>query len=203
MITLEDIMKSVASSWKCQLIQMYCIGQIPWNVLPWWFSKWWATLGKILNKTKHSLPLIYICWHCCSVAKFVWLFCNPMKYSMPNSPVLHYLLEFAQIHVHWVSDAIYPWGGQSIGASATVLPVNIQGWFLLGLTVLIFLQSKGLSRVFSNTTVWKHQFFGAQPSLWSNSHICTWLLEKPQLWLYGPLLAKWCLWFLIPCLGSS
>ena len=52
------------------------------------------------------------------------------------------------------------------------------------------LQSKGLSRVFSNTTVQKHQFFSAQPSLWSNSHIHTWLLEKPQLWLDGPLLAK-------------
>ena len=72
-------------------------------------------------------------------------------------------------------------GGQSIGTSglASVLPMNIQGWFPLGLTGLIFLQPKGLSRVFSNTTVQKHQFFGAQPSLWSNSHIHTWLLEKP------------------------
>ena len=71
-------------------------------------------------------------------------------------------------------------GGQSIGASASapVLPVNIQGWFPLGLTALISLLSKGLSRVFSNTTVWKHQFFSAQPSLWSSSHIHTWLLEK-------------------------
>ena len=71
--------------------------------------------------------------------------------------------------------------GQSIGvsASASVLPINIQGWFPLGLTGWISLLSKGLSRVFSNTTVWKHQFFGAQPSLRSNSHIHTWLLEKP------------------------
>ena len=85
---------------------------------------------------------------------------------------------------------------QSIGASASVLPMNIQSWFLLGLTGLISLQLKGgLSRVFSNTTIWKHQFFGAQPSLWSNSHICTWLLEKPQLWLYGHLSAKGCLCF--------
>ena len=61
----------------------------------------------------------------------------------------------------------------------------------------------GLSRVFSNTTIWKHQFFGAQPSLWSSSHICTWLLEKPQLWLYRSLLAKWSLCFLIHCLGLS
>ena len=71
-------------------------------------------------------------------------------------------------------------GSQSIGASASapVLPMSIQGWFPLGLTGLIFLLSKGLSRVFSTTTVWRHRFFSAQPSLWSNSHICTWLLEK-------------------------
>ena len=82
--------------------------------------------------------------------------------------------------------------GQSIEASAStsVLPMNIQDWFPIGLTGLISLQSKGLSRVFSNTTTQKHQFFSAQPSLWSNSHIHTWLLEKTELWLYGPLLAK-------------
>ena len=72
-------------------------------------------------------------------------------------------------------------GGQSIGVSAStsVLPMNIQDWFPLGLTDLISLQSKGLSRVFSNTTVQKHQIFSTQSSLWSNSHIHTWLLEKP------------------------
>ena len=69
--------------------------------------------------------------------------------------------------------------GQSIGASASVFPMNIQDWFPLGLTSLISLQSKGLSRVFSNTTVQKHQFFSAQLSLWSNSCIHTWLLKKP------------------------
>ena len=71
-------------------------------------------------------------------------------------------------------------GGQSIGASplASVLPINIQDWFPLGLTSLISLQSKGLSRVISSTTIWKHQFFSSQPSLWSNSHIHIWLLEK-------------------------
>ena len=72
-------------------------------------------------------------------------------------------------------------GGQNIEAStsASVLPMNIQGWFLLWLTCLISLQSKGLSRVFSSTTFQKCQFFGAQPSLWSNSYIHTWLVEKP------------------------
>ena len=72
-------------------------------------------------------------------------------------------------------------GGQSIGALdlASVLPMNIQNWFPLGLTGWISLQSKGQSRVFSSTTAQKHQFFGAQPSLCSNSHVHTWLLEKP------------------------
>ena len=72
-------------------------------------------------------------------------------------------------------------GGQSIraSASASVLPMNIQDWFPLGWTGLISLQSKEIVRVFSRTTVQKHQFFSAQLSLWSNSHIHTWLLEKP------------------------
>ena len=72
-------------------------------------------------------------------------------------------------------------GGQSVGvsASAWVLPMNIQGWFPLGWTGWISLQSKGLSRVFSNTTVQKHQFFSAQFSLWCDSQIHTWLPEKP------------------------
>ena len=70
--------------------------------------------------------------------------------------------------------------GQNIGdsASASLLPMNIQDWFPLGLTSLISSQSKGLSRVFSYNTVQKHQLFGAQLSLWSNSHIHTWLLEN-------------------------
>ena len=76
---------------------------------------------------------------------------------------------------------LFPSGGQSIGVSAptSVLPMNTQEWSALGWTGLISLQSKGFSRVFSNTTVQKHQFFGDQLSLESNSHIHTWLLEKP------------------------
>ena len=76
---------------------------------------------------------------------------------------------------------LFVWGGQSIGvsASASVLPVNTQDWFPLGWAGWISLQSKGLSRVFCNTTVQKHQFFGTQLSSQSNSHIHTWLLEKP------------------------
>ena len=95
-----------------------------------------------------------------------------------------------QMSQHFVS------GGQSIGvsASASVVTMNIQEWFPLGGTGCIYLLSKELSTVFSNTTVPKHQFFGAQLSLESNPHIHSSLLEKnktkKQLWLHGPLLAK-------------
>ena len=87
---------------------------------------------------------------------------------------------------------LFAWGGQSIGvsASASVLPMNTQDWSPLGWTGWISLQSKGLSRVFSNTTVQKHQFFSTQLSSPSNSHIHMWLLEKPYPWLDKPLLAK-------------
>ena len=85
----------------------------------------------------------------------------------------------------WVSfpmSQFFASGGQSIGVSAStsVLPMNIQDWFPLGWTGLISLQSKGLSRVFSNARVQTHQYFDAQPSLWSNSHIHTWLLGKTR-----------------------
>ena len=89
---------------------------------------------------------------------------------------------------------LFTWGGQNIGVSAlaSVLPKNTQDWSLLEWTGWISLQSKRLSRVFSNTTVQKHQLFGThiQLSSQSNSHIHTWPLEKPQPWLDRPLLAK-------------
>ena len=98
---------------------------------------------------------------------------------------------------------LFIWGGRSTGVSAlaSVLPMNNQDWSSLGCTGWSSLQSKGLSRVFSNTTAQKHQFFGAQNSSQSNSHIHTWLLEKPQIWLDGPLSAKQCLSLLVCCLG--
>ena len=165
-----------------------------------------SVLFKVLRTQVH-LIFIAILWRCCClVAKSCPALWDPMDFSMPGFPVLHCLPELAQIHVHWVGDAIQPshllsspsppalnlsqhqdlflWVSSSLQVakvlelSASVLPVNIQGWFPLELTDLIFL-SKGLSRVFSRTTIWKHQFFGAQPFLWSKSHICTWLLEKP------------------------
>ena len=141
-----------------------------------------------------------------SVTQLCLTLCDSMDYSTPGLPVHHQLPEFTQTHVHWVGDAIQPShpvipfshlqsfpasgslqmsqlfksGGQNIGVSpsASVLPMNIQGWFPLGWTGWISWPSKGISRVFSYTTVQKHQLFGAQPSSWSNSHIHTWLLKK-------------------------
>ena len=133
---------------------------------------------------------------------------DPMDCSTPGLPVHHQLPEFVQTHVHWVSDAIQPShplipfsscpqsfpasgsfqvsqlfasSGQSIGVSAStsVLPMNTQDWSPLGWTGWISLQSKGLSRVFSNTILKKHQFFGAQLSSQSNSRIHAWPLGKP------------------------
>ena len=87
---------------------------------------------------------------------------------------------------------LFAWGGQSTGVStlSSFHPKNTQDWSPSEWTDWISLQSKGLSRVFSNTTVQKHQFFGTQLSLQSNSHIHTWPQEKPYPWLDGPLLAK-------------
>ena len=144
-----------------------------------------------------------------SVAQLCPTLCDPMNCSMPGLPVHHQLPEFTQTHVHWVSDAIQPshpllcplfllpsifpsirvfsnesalhirWPKYWSFASTSVLPMNIQDWSPLGWTSWISLQSKGLSRIFSNSTVQKHQFFGTQLSLQSNSHIHTWVLEKP------------------------
>ena len=104
----------------------------------------------------------------------------PSNHLILCHPLLLLPSIFPRIRVFSIR-SIFASGDQNIGVSALalVLPVNIQEWFPLGLTALISLQSKGLSRVFSNTTVQKHQFFGVQLSLWSNSHIHTWLLEKP------------------------
>ena len=95
----------------------------------------------------------------------------------PSSPALN----LSQHQGFFQMSQLFVSAGQSIGvsASASVLPMNTQDWSPLGWTGWISLQSKGLSRVFSNTTVQKHQFFSAQPSSQSNSHIHTWSLEKP------------------------
>ena len=105
--------------------------------------------------------------------------CHPTILSsvVPFSSCLQSVPASGSFLMSWLFES----GGQSIGVSAStsVLPMNIQDWLPLGCTGLIALLFKGPSRVFSNTTVQKHQFFSAQLSLWSNSHIHTWLLEKP------------------------
>ena len=152
--------------------------------------------------------LDYISVQFSSVTQSCPTLCSPMNRSTPGLPVHHQLLVFTQTHVHLVGDAIQPshpllspfppapnpcqhqglfqwvsssirWQSITVSASTSVLPMNIQDWFPLGWTGWISLQSKGLSRIFSNTTVQKHQFFGAQLSSQSNFHIHMSLLEKP------------------------
>ena len=108
----------------------------------------------------------------------------PSNHLILCHPLLFLLLSFPASG-SFPMNQFFASGGQSIGASASasVLPMNIQGQFPLGWTGWISVLCKGLLRVFSSTTVQKHQFFGTQLSLWSNYHISTWLLEKPQLWL--------------------
>ena len=102
----------------------------------------------------------------------------PSNYLILCRPLLLLCSIFPSIRV-FSMNWLFASGGQSVGASASVLSMNIQDWFPLGLTGLLSLHSKRLSRVFSNTTVQRHQFFGAQLSLWFSSHICSWLLGKP------------------------
>ena len=167
------------------------------SYLPWWLA--W------------SINIILIYWfhfQFSSITRLCLTLFYPMDCSTPGLPIHYQLLELAQTHVHWVSDAIqpshplwspsspapnpsqhqsfpmsqlFPWGGQSIGVSAlaSVFLKNPQDWSPSEWTGWISLQSKGLTRVFSNTTVQTHQFFGAQLSSQSNSHIHTWPQEKP------------------------
>ena len=141
---------------------------------------------------------------CCSVFQSCLTLCDPTNCSMPGFPVLHHHLEFAQTHVHWVSaskhlicwhpllllSSVFPsirfFSSESPlciswpkcwSFSFSISPSNeYSGLFPSGLTGLISLLFKGFLRVFSNTTVQKHQLFRVQPFLWSSSHICTWLL---------------------------
>ena len=107
-------------------------------------------------------------------------------YISSSAASFSFYLQFFPASGSFLMSQFFASGGQSIGASASALvfPVNVQGWSPLGLTGLISLLSKGLLRLFSSTTVQTLQFFGAQPSLWSDFHIYTWLLGKSELWLY-------------------
>ena len=140
--------------WLLNRVQLFAT---PWTRAP------QGSLSFTIRVRSNSWPLSQWCYLTISSSAALFSFCLqsfPASGSLPMSQLFTY-------------------GGHSIGASASVLPMNIQGWFPLGLTGLIFLQSKRLSRVFSSTTIRKHQFFSTQPSLWSNSHIRTWLWVKP------------------------
>ena len=155
--------------------------------------------------------------------------CNFMNCSTPGLPVHHQLPESTQTHVHWVGDAIQPshplsspsppapnpsqhqglfqWVSSSHQVAKVLEfqlqhPMDTQDWFPSGWTSWMSLQSKGLSRVFSNTTVQKHQSFGTQPYFPNlTSMHGYWRMSQP--WLDGPLSGKWCLCSSIRCLGRS
>ena len=110
------------------------------------------------------------------------ILCRPLLLLPSIFPSIRVFSNESDLHIRWPK-----YWSLSFSISS---PMNIQDWFPLGWSGWISLQSKGLSRVFSNTTVQKHPFFGAQLSLKSNSHIHTWPLEKPYSWLDGPLLTK-------------
>ena len=179
---------SRGSSWRREQTCVSCIGR--------WILYQWATWEVSLSLSLFIYVCVCVCVCVCvfqfsSITQSCPTLYNPMDCDTPGFPVQLQHPELAQTHVHQVGDAIQPFhpllspspppftsGDQSIGASAlaSALPMHVQHWFPLGLTSLISLQSKGL---FSSTTPQKHQLFSAQLSLWSNSHIHTWLLEKP------------------------
>ena len=149
------------------------------------------------------------CCNCCSVAKWCPTLFDPMECTMPGSPVLC-LPKFAQIRVHWVGNlsnhlilicpllllpSIFPsirafsnesslhirWP-KNWSFSFSISPSEEDSWLIsFRIDWFDFLESKEVSRVFFGTTIQKHQFFSTQSSLWSNSHICAWLLEKPKI----------------------
>ena len=124
-----------------------------------------------------SMPSFTMSW---SLLKFMSIELKMLSKISSSAITFSFYLQSFPASGFFPVSWLFTSGGQNIGASvpASVLPMNSQSWFPLGLTVWISLLSKGLSRVFSSTTVWKYQFWGAQPSLWSNSHIYRWLLEN-------------------------
>ena len=169
--------------------------------IPWWFSGWDSALSLLGPRFNPSVQFSSVQSLSCT-----WLFATPWtaahqaSLSITNSQSFlnscqvsrwcHPTISFSVVPFSFCPQSFpapgsfqmsqfFALGDQSMGVSAsTSVLSNIQDWFPLGWTGWISLQSKGPSRVFSNTTVQKHQFFSAQFSLWSNSHIHTWLLEK-------------------------
>ena len=134
-----------------------------------------VTHGLQHSRVPCPLPPPRVCSNSCPLSQWchstIWSSAIPFSSFFQSFPALG----------SFPRNQFFASSGQSIGtsASASVLPMSVQGWFPLGWTGLISLLTKGLSRIFSNTTIRKHQFFSTQLSLWSNSHIQTWLLENP------------------------
>ena len=175
------------------------------TVTDWMLTQMWESSCVLLSQTLNFQKLHSVQFSCSVVSDSLWPRglhharppCpSPTPGVYPNSCPLswwwHPTISFSVIHFSscpqsfpasrfFQMSQLFASGGQSIGVSAStsVLPVNTQDWSPLGWTSWISLQAKGLSRVFSNTTVQNHQFFGCQLSLQSNSHVHTWLLEKP------------------------
>ena len=171
------------------------IVQLLWKIV-------WMLLKKLNIDLPYSAILVVQLLSCVQLFAMPWTAACQVPLSFTISPSLLKFTSMNQWCYLTISSSVIPFfscpqslqasgsfpvsqlfasSGQSIGtsASASILPMNIQGWFPLGLTSLISLLSKGLSKVFSSTTVQRHQFFSAQPFLLSSSHIHTWLLEKP------------------------
>ena len=140
-----------------------------------------------LQSSKHPCPVLSpgVCSNSWPLSRW----CHPIISS--SATPLFFCLHSTSIRI-FSNESVLPirWEKCWSFSFSITPPMNIQDWFPLGLTALISLQFKGLLKVFSNTTVQKHQFFGAYPSLLSHSHIHTWLLEKPYLWLYRRWSAK-------------
>ena len=150
------------------------------SLAPWTVAVRGSSVLHCLPEVAHVLVQWATWWCFLIISSLVTLFSSCLQYfpALESFPV----------------SQLFASGGQRIGAlaSASVLPMNNQGWFPLGLTSLISLQSKGLLRVFSSTTVQKHEFFGAQPSLWTNSHIYTWKTMTLTIQTYRAfLVSQW------------
>ena len=147
--------------WECS-VQLSC-SVVSDSVIP-WTAGCQASLS--ITNSESLLKLMSIEW------------VMPSNHVILCHPLLLLPSIFPSIRVFSMSQ-LFTSGGQSTGAWPSVLSVNIQDWFPLGLTGWISLQSKGLSRIFPSTTIQKHQLFGAKLSLWCYSHIHKWLMEKP------------------------
>ena len=164
---------------KCFRVSWVCTWSgIAWSLLLFSCQEVSNSLGP--NELQHArLPCPslapWVCSNSCPLSQ--WCHLTILSSVAPFSSCSQSFLASGSFPVN----QLFASGGQSIGAStsASFLPMNIQGLFPSGLTSLISLLSKGLSRVFSSTTIQKHQFFSTLPSWWSRSHIHTWLLEKP------------------------